>query len=297
MLLENHDQIVGAIALNHIRFKYLSRLAEPGFDGGFHILSGFNPKQLAGFALELQKDAVFSSKVTLQFPAEKMADESLSPEFLTDKSAVDVRNRDYNGKLVIAAELEKDAAASLAECDRTDAEEIRSDALAEMWVDIVSRRLDVVLIDEAKKQLVAATKGLFSSARSTLKTTCSFLCQTLRIYKDEAHIGRAAGRSLPTIGIPLFRNCFSSIPHEKLNQPSAWAGAISKHAKTTCYLHKRDPKNILLDVDKLRERFIELKETQDPPMEDALLDAFSKYIETKEYRCLATEKMLFEFDW
>lgn len=297
MPLENHDQIVGAIALNHIRSKYLGRITEPEFDGGFHVLSGFNPKQLAGFATELQKDAAFSSKITIQFPAENMAEESLPAEFLTDKSAVDVRNRDYNGKLVIAAELEKDAAASLAECDRTDAEEIRSDALAEMWVDLVSKRVGVELIDEAKKQLVAATKGLFSTARSTLKTTCAFLCQTLRIYKDEAQIGRAAGRSLPSIGIPLFRNCFNSIPHEKLNQPSTWAGAISKHAKTTCYLHKRDLKNILLDVDKLRDRFTELKESQDPPMEDALLDAFSKYIETKEYRCPATEKLLFEFDW
>lgn len=294
---ENYDQIVGAVVLNHLRSKYIGRVAESDFDGGFHVLSGFTEKQLAGFVIALEKDAAFSSKVTVQFPAENLVEENLPEACLTEKSAVDVRNRDYGGKLVIAAELEKDAAASLAECDRTDAEEIRSDVLAELWVDLVSKHVGVVLIDDAKKQLVAVTRGLFSTARSTLKTTCAFLCQTLLVYEDEAQIGRAAGRSLPALGLPLFRNCFNSIPQPKLNQPSAWATALSKHAKTTCYLHKRDPRNVLLDIDNLRKRLVELRETQDPPMEDPLLDAFNNYIETKEHRCSATDRLFFEFDW
>src|SRR4051812_28103957 len=113
------DHLVGAIALSHVREKYRERVCEEDFDGGFHVLSGFGPRQLAGFAHELTRHAQFADKVNIQFPAHLLASEEMPNSMLTTKSAVDVRNRDYDGKLVIAAELEKDAGASLAECDRT----------------------------------------------------------------------------------------------------------------------------------------------------------------------------------
>lgn len=295
MRTRDYDHLVGAIALVHVRERYLARITEEDFDGGFHVLSGFTAKQLAGFAAELQEDGDFASRVRIRFPAAFLAGLDVPEDFLTSKSAVDVRNRDYNGKLVITAELEKDAGASLAECDRTDVEQIRTEGLAETWVDRLSAYVGVSLIEDARRQLVAATKGLFETARSTAKTTCEFLCRTLSIYESVGQVTRAAGMSLPALGMPLWRNF--SIPTAKLGQPSAWRDAFSKHAARACYLYKRDTKHILLDVDELRERLAELRMSSDTPLPEDLLEAFHTYIETKEHRCGATERLLFEFDW
>ena len=295
MLHKDYDQLVGGIALANVRAKYLERINEEDFDGGFHVLSGFTPKQLAGFARALQKDGTLAAKVHIRFPASFLATEGLPQEFLTEKSTVDVRNRDYQGRLVIAAELEKDAGASLAECDRTDIEDIRNENLAEMWADVLCSHMDVDLIDDARKHLIAAIKGLFQTARSTPKTTCQFICQTLSHYDTEGQIIRAAGLSLPTLGLPLWHTF--NIPLPKAGQPSAWRDAFLKHAERMCYLWKRDTKNVLLDIEDLRKRHRELLEQTETPLPDTLLDAFRDYIDSTEQRSDTTERLLFEFDW
>ena len=295
MLHKDYDQLVGGIALANVRAKYLERISEEDFDGGFHVLSGFTPKQLAGFAWALRKDNTLSAKVHIRFPASFLATEGLPQKFLTEKSTVDVRNRDYGGCLVIAAELEKDAGASLAECDRTDIEDIRNENLAEIWVDVLCTHMDVDLIDDARKHLIAAIKGLFQTARSTPKTTCQFICQTLSHYDTEGQIIRAAGLSLPTLGLPLW-HAFN-IPLPKAGQPSAWRDAFLKHAERMFYLWKRDTKNVLLDIEDLRKRHRELLEQTETPLPDTLLDAFRDYIDSNEQRSDTTERLLFEFDW
>lgn len=296
MQASDFDHLVGAIALSHVRNKFRERLTEDDFDGGFHVLAGFSPRQLAGFAQELERDPQFAEKVVVQFPAHLLENEGLPASALTTRSAVDVRNRDYDGKLFIAAELEKDAGASLAECDRTDLEEVRAESLADTWVDQLCCHLDVKLIEEARRHLIAAIKGLFRTARSNPKTACGFLCKLLAEYEAEGQIGRAAGIALPALGMPLFRGGFN-IPGPKLGTPSAWEKAFNSQSQNTCYLNKRDTRNILLDVDKLKARLKELRDEQNPPLPEELLDAFQSYIDAKGTRSAATEHLLFNFDW
>jgi DNA segregation ATPase FtsK/SpoIIIE, S-DNA-T family len=294
---KDFDHLVGAIALTHVRDKYRERVDDADFDGGFHVLSGFSPRQLAGFSHELARHPGFSQKVTIQFPAHLLESEGLPGSMLTTKSAVDVRNRDYEGRLVITAELEKDAGASLAECDRTDLEEIRSETLAETWIRQLCDHLNVQLIDDAHKQIVATTKGLFRTAGSNPQTACAFLFRVLSRYEAEGQIARAAGTSLPELGMPLFRACFNNIPVAHLGRPSAWQKAFETHYKNTCFLQKRDTKYVLLEPDKLRGRLKELREEQNPPLPDELLTAFAEYIEAKGTRSQQTEQLLFNFDW
>jgi S-DNA-T family DNA segregation ATPase FtsK/SpoIIIE len=294
---EDFDHLVGAIALSHVRDRFRNRVAEEDFDGGFHVLSGFTPRQLAGFARALLLTPDFASNVRIRFSAQLLSKEGIPQEFLTERSAVKIRNEPYEGKLVIAAELEKDAGTSLSEFDRTDIEQIRHEASVEAWIDQLCNETKVSLIDEHRKQLAAALKGLFRTARSNPKNICAFLYQTLANYETEGQIMRSAGGALPHLDLPLFRKCFSSIPVGKLNHASAWEKAFQSHAVNSHYLQKRDSHSVLLDPDDLRGRLEDLRNDQNPALPDEILASFQSYIKAKGARSVETEALLFGFDW
>jgi len=297
MQAEDFDRLVGAIALKCVRDKFRARVADEDFDGGFHVLSGFTPRQLAGFCEALLRFPEFASKVRIQFSAQLLSEERLPAEFLTSQSAVKVRNDPYEGKLVVAAELEKDAGTSLSESDRTDIEQIRNEAAADAWIDQLCATTDVQLIEDARRQLSAALRGLFRTARSNPKSVCAFLFHALKHYEEQGRITRAAGQALASLDLPLWQKCFSAIPDAKLNQPSAWEKAFHSHATNSAYLHKRDTRNVILDPEEMRGRLDELRETQNPPLPEDVLTAFDAYIKAKGTRSSATERLLFHFDW
>jgi S-DNA-T family DNA segregation ATPase FtsK/SpoIIIE len=297
MATEDFDHLVGAIAFGRVRDSFRNRVLEEDFDGAFHVLSGFTPPQLAGFAAALASHEDFAQHVRLQFNVHALAGQGVSDEYLTTKSVVDVRNAPYEEKLIITAEIEKDARASLSEFDRTDVEQIYAEGCIQIWIEQLCQETGVQLTPEAQDHFSAAMRGLFRTPRSNSKYTCAFLYHTLKHYEEEGQIARAAGIALPQLSLPLAQKAFASIPEAKLTHASAWERAIQTHANNSCYLNKRDPRNIVLDTDELRGRLAELKETQNPALPDEVLQAFANYIDAPGARSPQTEDLLFNNDW
>jgi len=292
---DHFDRMVGRIVARYVCAKYAERLFDEDFDGGFHVLSGFTPSQLAGFCDAIYEEQRIRDRVSIRFPASALADAGLPKDALTEHSAVAVRNRSYEQRLVVTAEMERDAAASLAECDRTDVEDIRSDLVADLWLECIASSVGVILIEDTKRYFIAALKGLFETAQSNLRTTCQFLSEVLRCYEEEGSVERAIGRNLPCLDMPRWVGF--SVPAPRRTQPSAWRDAFKKHGRYTCYLRKRDTNYVVLDEDELRSTLARFRDDSDAVFPDGFLEAFERYIDSGQHRCDATENLLFSYDW
>jgi len=140
-------------------------------------------------------------------------------------------------------------------------------------------------------------KGLFETRRCPTAKVGDFLTAVLSSASSEP-LGRAAGKALPIIGLPLFEDCFSSLNAAKMAQPSQWAAKFRSHYDRECYLEKRGSMQELLDTDLLRKRLVQLRsEEQQPPIPEPILDAFQAYINSDGARNFYTEQLLFKFDW
>jgi S-DNA-T family DNA segregation ATPase FtsK/SpoIIIE len=290
---------VGAIALEYVLLRLKPQLEDdPDFRGAFHVLSGFSPEQLAGFIKASINAADRTSRLTIQFPEQELLPFGISSHYTTSDSSVSVRNRERNGTVVLTAEVEADAQASLADSDRTDASDLKDKAIAHVWVDFVAKNVGINLLPEDKKKLEAMIKGLFDTRRCPTAKAGEFLTAVLSNFKSGEPLNRAAGKALPVIGLPLFEDCFSSLNESKMAQPSQWAEKFKSHYSLECYLDKRGRAQEMLDPDSLRQTLARLRsDEQQPPLEEALLDAFENYIKSDGARNSATERLLFSFDW
>lgn len=292
------DALVGAIALEYLLIKLDDQLNDPGFRGAFHVLSGFTPGQLEGFVDAKERRRGSAEKLVLQFPRGGLIGTRIPDAYLTDDSSVGVRNRERgDGVAVITAEVENDAEASLADSDRTDASDLRDKSIAPIWVNFVSRRVGKILGQDDAAKVCALLKGLFDWGKCPTAKTGEYLQAVLEGFKEEP-LTRAAGRALPVIGLPLSEDCFSSLNEQKMRQPSQWAEKFKAHYALECYIDKRGKTLELLDAETLREKLNRLRTPeQQPPIPEAVLEAFHEYIESKNARNPATERLLYTFDW
>lgn len=292
------DALVGAIALEHVLLKFKPQTEDDDFRGAFHVLSGFSPEQLVGFIQAKVAGGHRTARLDLQFPSVALATYGVSPAFLTDESAVGVRNQTRgNGLIVLTAEVEDDAGASLADSDRTDASDLKDKDIAHIWVEFVSKSVKRILLPEEVPMVEALLKGLFDTGRCPTAKVGEYLQAVLEAFKTEP-LKRAAGKSLPIIGLPRFDDCFSSMNDGKLHQGSQWSEKFKSHYALECYLDKRGLSQELLDAEKLRNTLLRLRtDEQQPPIQEDILDAFSSYIESEGKRNTATENLLFNFDW
>ncbi|MYM36579.1 hypothetical protein GTP38_19810 [Duganella sp. FT94W] len=292
------DALVGAIALEYLLIKLDDQLTDPSFRGAFHVLSGFTPGQLEGFVLAKEQRRGHADKLVLQFPRGGLIGTNIADEYLTDDSSVGVRNRERgDGIAVITAEVENDAEASLADSDRTDASDLRDKNIASIWVDFVAKRVGKSLEQDDSAKVCALLKGLFDWGKCPTAKTGEYLQAVLERFKEEP-LSRAAGKALPVIGLPLAEDCFSSLNEQKMRQPSQWAEKFKAHYALECYLDKRGRTLELLDAETLREKLVRLRTPeQQPPIPEPVLEAFHEYIESKNARNPATERLLYTFDW
>ncbi len=291
------DALVGAVALEYVLLKFKSVLNEdPDFGGAFHVLSGFSAEQLVGFIEAKNAAGVRASRLELQIPEFGVRGYQVDTSCLTHDSALNVRNRERNGSVVVTAELEEDEGASIADSDRTDAADLKDKALASLWVEFVARELGLTLLPEELRRVEAMLRGLFQTGRCPTTKAGEFLQQTLANHKD-LPLGRAAGKALPILGLPLFEECFGSLNDAKMGQASQWAAKLSGHYGVECYLDKRGVSSEPLDEDRLRETLSRLSgEEQQPPIPVDILHAFRRYIEANDSRD-AAEDLLLKFDW
>lgn len=293
------DALIGAIAFEYVLQKFKSQTEDAEFRGAFHVLSGFSPEQLVGFINAKDAAGHKSARLHLQFPSSALAGLGVDPAYLTDASAVGVRNQTRgNGLIVLTAEIEDDAEASLADSDRTDASDLKDKRIASTWVEFVSKSVGRTLLPLSEVEMVEALlKGLFDTGRCPTVKVGEYLQTVLEAFKSEP-LSRAAGRSLPVIGLPRFDDCFSSLNDVKVKQASQWSEKFKAHYGLECYLDKRGLSQELLDAEKLRDTLLRLKaEDQQPPIPEEVLNAFSSYIESESNRNSATENLLFNFDW
>lgn len=299
MSIKAPDALVGAIALEYVLLKLRPQLEEdPDFRGAFHVLSGFSTEQLVGFIQAKVAAGPRAARLQLQFPEFELRGHGVDLTYTTTESSVNVRNRERNGSVTLTAEVENDAEASLADSDRTDASDLKAKEIAHIWVDFVAKSVGINLLPEDRKKAEAMLKGLFDTGRCPTAKAGEFLNEVLARFHGGEVLNRAAGKTLPIIGLPLFEDCFSSLNEAKMAQPSQWAAKFKYHYSLECYLDKRGLAQELLDPDDLRDRLAKLRSPdQQPPIPESVLTAFHDYIESTGTRNLSTEKLLFKFDW
>jgi len=300
MSIDASNALIGSIALQFVASKIKPQLdADPDFRGAFTVLSEFTPEQLVGFVLALEKEGDMGLPIKIQFPQGALQAFGVSTAHLTSASAVQVRNNNRgNGLVVIAAALEPDELASLADSDSTGASDLKDRGIANIWVDSVAKSVGVNLLPEDRRKVEAMLKGLFDTGRCPTAKAGEFLTEVLTHFHAGEVLNRSAGKALPIIGLPLFEDCFSSLNEVKMAQPSQWASKFKSHYSLECYLEKRGLAQELLDPDKLRARLAQLQlPDQQPPIPEPVLTAFRDYIESTGTRSPATEILLFKFDW
>lgn len=298
MKINPPDALVGAIALEFVLLKLKPQAEDdPDFRGAFHVLSGFSAEQLAGFINARVDAGQRASCLQIQFPEFELRSLGVDSKFTTADSSVNVRNRERNGSIVLTAEVEADAEASLADSDRTDASDLKDKAIIPVWIDFVSKFVGINLLPEDRKKVEAMLKGLFDTGRCPTSKAGEFLSAVLTNFKSEP-LNRAAGKALPILGLPLFEDCFSSLNEMKMAQPSQWAAKFRGHYTLECYLDKRALTQELLDPEGLRETLSRLRSgDQQPPLPEVVLGAFEAYINSDGVRNTQTENLLFNFDW
>ena len=254
------DALVGAVALEYILLKLKPQLEDdPDFRGAFHVLSGFSAEQLAGFIEASVAAGPRASRLSIQFPEFELRLYAVDPKYTTSDSSVNVRNRERNGSITLTAEVEADAEASLADSDRTDASDLKDKNIAYIWVDFVADRVGINLLPEDRRKSEAMMKGLFETGRCPTAKAGEFLTAVLHNFKNGEPLIRAAGKALPTIGLPLFEDCFSSLNESKMVQPSQWAAKFRAHYALECYLDKRGLSQEMLDPEVLRKNLSRLR--------------------------------------
>lgn len=298
MTLNSSDLLVGAIAFEYVCRQLKTQLEDPEPQGGFHVLSGFTPEQLAGFVVAKDCAGARAHRIHLQLPAAELRKLGVREEYLTDDSSVDVRNRDRNERIELTAELEEDAGASLADSHRTDASDLKDKAVAPIWVEYVAKSVGHVLLAEDRLKAEALMKGLFETGRCPTAKAGEYLEKVLRDCKDGETLPRAAGKALPVIGLPRSEDCFSSLNDAKMGQAGQWVAKFKAHYALECFLYRRGLAQEQLDSETLRQRLAQLRsEDQQPPLPTEVLAAFENYIASEASRSPATERLLFDFDW
>lgn len=298
MTLTTPDLLVGAIAFEYVARQLKAQLEDPELQGAFHVLSGFTAEQLAAFIVAKDKAGARATRLHIQFPAAELKRFGINTSYLTDESSVDVRNRARGEGIVLTAETEEDAGASLADSHRTDASDLREKAVAKIWVEHVARSVNITLLPEEQAKAEALMKGLFETGRCPAVKAGEYLEKVLQECKSGETLKRAAGKALPVIGLPRFEDCFGSLNEAKMIQAGQWAAKLRAHYAVECFLHRRGLAQEPLDNEDLRQRLTYLRsEEQHPPMPEDILVAFEAYIAAGGSRNSATEHLLFNFDW
>jgi S-DNA-T family DNA segregation ATPase FtsK/SpoIIIE len=165
MSIKTADALVGAITLEYVLSKLRPELEEEAeFRGAFHVLSGFSAEQLVGFIRAKEVASARAARLQIQFPEFELRGHGVDPSYTTTESAVNVRNRERDGSVVLTAEVENDAEASLADSDRTDASDLKAKEIADVWVEFVAKR--AYSIPDAAQRRKRVNSSLQSSRTS-----------------------------------------------------------------------------------------------------------------------------------
>jgi S-DNA-T family DNA segregation ATPase FtsK/SpoIIIE len=190
------DRLIGAVAFEHVLLKFKPLTDDPEFRGAFHVLSGFTPEQLVAFIECSEAEPTRAAKLHIQFPGSELRSYRVSEKFLVDESAVNIRNRPRASRVAVVAELESDVGTSLADSDRTDASDLKDKAIAYLWIDSVTKQVQLTLLAEERRKAEAMVKGLFDTGRCPTAKVGDYLRDVLSQRQKGEPILLAAGKAL-----------------------------------------------------------------------------------------------------
>lgn len=289
--------LIGAIAYHIARTKLESVLSEEDHDGAFLVLSDFKPHELKGFIEAAQKDTVVFTNLRIAFPEVTVQGADIDPIYQTKDSAVKIRSRQRDGKVDITCSNEPDVRESLGNKSTLSKNDLSSDdAAPDIWTRVLLDNVTFAMSEPSRKEVTALVKALLKEGDITLHEIAEYF-ETVISAIESSTLVVEAGRHLPLIGLPLYRECFAGVKNPI--QPSQWAAELRKHRKNSYYLDKRDSNLSPLDEETLTNT---LKAQHAYPegnpnkLPDETLAAFSAYIDA-DGRGTATEDLLFKNDW
>jgi len=289
--------LIGEIAYNIAKTKFAPVLADEDHDGAFLALSYFKPLELKGFIDTAQKDLASFGSLKILLPESTVRDAGIDPQFLTKGSAVNVRSIQRERKIVITCSNEEDVKESLGNKDIISTSDLNNDDIAgEIWSNILLGKQKFRISDASRKEFTAFVKAVLKEGDITLHSIAEYLQEVTAALGDST-LKQQAGLHLPTIGLPLYKDCFDGV--KVTTQPSQWSRELKKHRKNAYFLDKRDSNLKPLDDELLRRILLTQKDyaTDDPKkLGDKVIESFEEYIEAYG-RSEKTEKLLFSFDW
>lgn len=292
-----NTDIIGSITYKIALKKFCPILAEEEHNGGFLVLDNFTPEQLAGFIEAAKKDTQNFSSVKIKFPASVMQGITIEDEFLTNGTAVKVRNQPLDGFIVITCSNEDAVEESLGNKEKISHEDLREDKesvgfLVSTLAAPYGQKCDA----QTKKEITALSTAVLQVDEFDLQRSIDYLRETIKLAVAGNTVAKAAGESLPHLQLPLHSNCFSQVTAEKVHQPSIWKKPLLNHEKNKHYLNKKKPSIESIDNDELTAQ-LKLRRTEDTQEErKVFLDALEDYI-AADIRDKRTENFLFNFEW
>lgn len=290
-------RLIGAIAYHIARTKLDSVLSEEDHDGAFLVLSDFKPHELRGFIEAAQKDTAVFKNLRIAFPELTVLGADIDPVYQTKDSAVKIRTRQRDGKVDITCSNEPDVRESLGNKSTLSKNDLSSDeAAADIWTRVLLDDVTFAMSEPSRKEVAALVKALLKEGDITLHEVAKYFQSVIKAIESSTLIAEA-GRHLPLIKLPLYKDCFSGVKNPM--QPSQWSTELRKHRKNSYYLDKRDSNLSPLDDETLIKSLAAqhaYPEGNPNKLSDKTLTAFSAYIEA-DGRGPATEDLLFENDW
>lgn len=290
-------RLIGSIAYHIAKTRLDSVLSEEDHDGAFLVLSDFKPHELKGFIEAAKEDVAVFNNLRISFPELTVQGAEIDPEYLTKSSAVKIRSRQRDGKVDITCSNESDVRESLGNKSTLSKNDLSSDeAAADIWTRVLLENVTFAMSEPSRKEVAALVKALLKEGDITLQEIAEYFESVITAIESSTLIAEA-GRHLPLIGLPLYRDCFASVKNP--TQPSQWSAELRKHRKNSYYLDKRDSNLSPLDDETLTSALSVqhgYPEGNPNKLTNETLAAFSAYI-AADGRGSATEGLLFKNDW
>jgi S-DNA-T family DNA segregation ATPase FtsK/SpoIIIE len=297
--MANHptSDLIGKVAYEILKPQFLSTINDPDSNGAFLALSHFEPLELKGFIKAAKSDHEIFSDLEIIFPKSTVEGADVDAEYTTECSAVSVRNKEKNGKIVITCANEEDVKESLGNKTIISTSDLTTDENAPgIWADVLLMEQSFTLSEQAKREVEAFCRAILAETDIKMHIVADYLLHVVSDMKNNP-LGAMAGKHLPKIDYPLFGDCFKSV--DKPTQTSQWRRELKKQQKNTYFLDKKDSNLKDLEGDTLRATLKKQEDLEDGSankLPAKLLADFNDYIDSNG-RSEKTKHLLFTHDW
>lgn len=178
--MKNHptSDLVGKVAYRILKHKFISTFSDEDSDEAFFALDHFSPHELQGFIKEAQADKETFDRLKILFPKNTVEGADIDERYVTDGSAVSVRNKKKDGKVVITSANEEDVRESLGNKTILSTTDLSSDDRAHtIWAEVLISQQPFTIGSQTKGRLRHSAKR----SLSRLKSNCTRLPRICRV--------------------------------------------------------------------------------------------------------------------